>query len=133
MSRIGIYGVAKEENKILLVIQEKGPYAGLFDLPGGKIEFGETVDQTLHREFLEETGMDFETMSQIDNFSICFEFSENEIYYMFHHIGLIYSVLNLRKADMFKSSMKYLWVDVRILSQEKVTPFVWELVKTNRL
>src|ERR1700722_2350783 len=58
ISRTGEYGVAKEKEKILFVIQKSGPFAGLFDLPGGGIEFGEDPNQALHREFIEETGMD---------------------------------------------------------------------------
>jgi len=69
ISRTGVYGVAKENGNILLVIQKSGPFAELFDLPGGGIEFGEDPNQALHREFIEETGMDFRSMIQIDNYS----------------------------------------------------------------
>lgn len=49
ISRTGVYGVAKETGNILLVIQKSGPFGGLFDLPGGGIEFGEDPNQALHR------------------------------------------------------------------------------------
>lgn len=134
ISRIGVYGVVTKNNQILLVVQEKGPYAGRFDLPGGKIEFGETVDQALHREFLEEVQMDFDSMKQINNFTACIEVpgKNDSLPYIFHHIGLIYSVTDLRtivRTDQTVSPMKHDWVDIGTLRQDAVTPFVWEVVR----
>ena len=130
ISRIGVYGVAKRGHEILLVTQIKGPYAGKFDFPGGRIEFGETIDQTLHREFIEEVGMDFDSMSLVDNFSICFSVSSEDPPYRFHHMGMVYSVSGLSKVQSNPMSlMNHAWVEIKSLSQAMVSPFVWELVK----
>lgn len=100
-SRTGVYGVARENGKILLVIQKSGPFAGLFDLPGGGIEFGEDPIHALHREFIEETGMTFRSMTQIDNFSAVTRIPalNGKPGYEFHQIGLIYSVEGLHDND----------------------------------
>ena len=130
VSRIGVYGVAKENGKLLLVTKDKGPYVGRLDLPGGKVEFGEGIEQALHREFIEEVGMDFDSMSLIGNFSTCFDVSSEDQPYQFHHIGLVYSVAGLSKIQPNPTSlMYYAWVDIKNLSQEMVCPFVWEMVK----
>ena len=52
----GIYGYIKQNNNVLLIIKKRGPYTGMYDLPGGSRENGETEAQTLQREILEETG-----------------------------------------------------------------------------
>ena len=47
-----------EDGRLLLARRPPGdPLAGLWELPGGKIEPGETPQQCLERELLEEMGM----------------------------------------------------------------------------
>ena len=55
-THFGIYGIIRNQNKILLIKKTRGPYTGMFDLPGGSPEKDETEEQTLHREIAEETG-----------------------------------------------------------------------------
>jgi len=132
ISRTGVYGVAKENEKILLVIQKSGPFTGLFDLPGGGIEFGEDPIRALHREFIEETGMDFRSMNQIDNFSSVTRAPaiNGKPGYEFHQIGLIYSVEGLHDVEENqKSLLKYDWVDTRTLRKDGVSAFVWAIIQ----
>jgi 8-oxo-dGTP diphosphatase len=91
-SRIGVYGLASRDDTILLITQKNGPYAGKFDFPGGGIEFGETVEQTLRREFEEEINMYFQTMEILRNLTVTIEVPsiKGEDPYTFHQIGLIY-------------------------------------------
>lgn len=47
------------ENRYLLGQRPEGkPYAGYWEVPGGKVEKGETVFQALQRELQEELGID---------------------------------------------------------------------------
>lgn len=46
------------ENKILLIKRNKPPFQGLWGLPGGKVQFGEHVDEAATREIREETGIE---------------------------------------------------------------------------
>jgi 8-oxo-dGTP diphosphatase len=41
---------------VTFIRQERGPYAGWWLLPGGKVEFGEPVEQAARREAVEESG-----------------------------------------------------------------------------
>ncbi len=59
--RVRVCGICIKENKILLIrhvgVGEKG---SLWAPPGGGLDFGEPVEQTLIREYQEETGLDIE-------------------------------------------------------------------------
>lgn len=46
------------DDEIALVLQQRGPYAGHWILPGGGVEFGETAADTFVREVREETGLE---------------------------------------------------------------------------
>lgn len=43
---------------VTFVRQERGPYAGFWLLPGGKVEFGEPITEAARRETIEESGCD---------------------------------------------------------------------------
>src|SRR5690349_13813850 len=57
-AHFGVYGVILSEDKsqILVVKKTRGPYTGWYDLPGGAMNEGETEEETLQREIMEETG-----------------------------------------------------------------------------
>ena len=48
------------DDKILLVRRARSPANGFYSLPGGRVEFGETLHTALHREVLEETALEIE-------------------------------------------------------------------------
>lgn len=50
--------VAVEQGRMLLVRRGRGPGAGLWSVPGGRVENGETMAQAVVRELLEETGVE---------------------------------------------------------------------------
>ena len=127
ISRVGVYGVVREGHNILVVEQAKGPYVGRFDLPGGGIEFGETIEGALHREFFEEVGMDFEVMKWMMNLTANVEMPT----YTFHQIGMIYSVTGLCVKKNENQELKHTWVDIRTLREDAVSPFLWTTIQAN--
>ena len=50
------------DDKILLVRRAGSPAKGFYSLPGGRVEFGETLHAALHREIGEETGLRIEIL-----------------------------------------------------------------------
>ena len=50
------------DGKVLLVRRARPPASGLYSLPGGVVEIGETLHQALVREVREETGMAVEPL-----------------------------------------------------------------------
>jgi 8-oxo-dGTP diphosphatase len=55
-------------NKILLIKRNTIPFKGYWALPGGRIDPGETVDQTIVREVKEETGLDVTIVCKVGEY-----------------------------------------------------------------
>ena len=50
------------DGKVLLVRRARSPGKGFYSLPGGRVEFGESLHGALHREVDEETGLKIEIL-----------------------------------------------------------------------
>lgn len=74
-----------------MVHKTRGPYAGKFDLPGGKLEEGETLDEALEREVFEETGCRMLSREQLFTRDTLFTYKKDGEDVKFHHIGIFYT------------------------------------------
>jgi ADP-ribose pyrophosphatase YjhB (NUDIX family) len=55
-------------DKILLIKRNTVPFKGYWGLPGGRMDLGETIEQTVVRETKEETGFDVEIVCKIGEY-----------------------------------------------------------------
>lgn len=53
---------------VLLVKRDTYPFKGYWALPGGRVDLGETVEQTVVREVKEETGFEVEIVRKIGEY-----------------------------------------------------------------
>ena len=60
--------ISYPQNKILLIKRFTPPFVGYWALPGGRVDLGETVEQTIVREVKEETGLDVEVVCKIGEY-----------------------------------------------------------------
>lgn len=90
---LGVYGLVIKEEEVLLIKKAVGPYKGKLDLPGGTVNFGERPNETLIREFDEETGLAITDYSLFDVDSVNFLYKENDKSIMVHHVGIFYKIL----------------------------------------
>jgi len=61
--------VFNEQNELLLIKRGHEPFVGSYALPGGRVEYGETVEQAALRELKEETGVKVESLQLVGIYS----------------------------------------------------------------
>lgn len=61
----GVKGVVRKDDLFLVLVKPDGT----FDLPGGRVENGETHEAALHREIDEETGLKVEIQDPMEEWS----------------------------------------------------------------
>ena len=58
--RVGVGGVVVQDGAILMVERGRPPRAGQWAIPGGKLHWGELLEEAVAREVEEETGLSVE-------------------------------------------------------------------------
>lgn len=89
-TRIAVYGLLVENKEILLcrLSKQVAMSAGQWTLPGGGMDFGEKPEDTLIREFKEETGLTVLVGPILKIDSFCEEFTNERL----HSIRILYAV-----------------------------------------
>ncbi len=54
---VGVGAVITKNDKVLLLLRKKAPEAGCWTIAGGKVEFGEKIEDAILREVKEEVGV----------------------------------------------------------------------------
>jgi ADP-ribose pyrophosphatase YjhB (NUDIX family) len=60
--QLAVSGAIFRDGKVLLVRRARSPGNGFYSVPGGRVEFGESLHTALHREVDEETGLRIEIL-----------------------------------------------------------------------
>ncbi|MGQ0776602.1 MAG: NUDIX hydrolase [Pseudonocardiales bacterium] len=72
------------EQTITFVRQERGPFAGAWLLPGGKVEVGESLEDTARRETREEAGCVVGSMSGVGLYEIRGEWARGAYHFVMY-------------------------------------------------
>jgi ADP-ribose pyrophosphatase YjhB (NUDIX family) len=76
--------ITDEEGRLLVTVRKGEPAKGTWDLPGGFVDEGESVEEAVHREIKEELGLDIVSAHYLCSFANRYEFG-----------GVIYSTVDL--------------------------------------
>jgi 8-oxo-dGTP diphosphatase len=80
---IGVGAVVIAQGRIVLVKRAHDPLKGEWNLPGGGVELGETLQEACSREVLEETGLEVRVGSVIEVFDRITRDTSGQVEYHF--------------------------------------------------
>lgn len=117
-----VKALLKYQNKFLVLKEEldKGP---VWDLPGGKIEYGESPEETLHREIKEELDIQIEIKASVGVWYFFSQDSEDQVVchtFLCEPAGDMKIDCSHNPADEHFSELKWLTVEEILSSSEIV-------------
>jgi 8-oxo-dGTP diphosphatase len=80
---VGVGAIVVREGKVLLVKRAANPSRGLWAIPGGSLELGETLQRGAEREILEETGIRIRAGAPVYAFDFLEYDANNRLQYHF--------------------------------------------------
>lgn len=111
---VGVGAVILHEGRVLLIQRGQEPLKGEWSLPGGALELGETLQQGIRREVLEETGLEVEPLTIVEVFDRIVRDDKDEIQY---HYVLVDFLCRVRGGSLCCASDA---ADARWVSREEL-------------
>ena len=111
-----VAAILQKEDKILIARKKEGkPLAGYFEFPGGKIEKGETPEESLARELMEEMNIKIDVKEDVGE-SI-YDYGNGKVISLLGYISeIIDGEIKLSDHD------RYEWVTLEEINNYKIAP-----------
>ena len=113
----GVGAVVIENGKVLLARRGQPPLEGRWTLPGGMVELGETLEDALRREVLEETGWTVRVRQQLALFDFIEKDESGRVRY---HYVLADFLCDRLEGDLHAGSDV---TDVRLVSPHELDTY----------
>lgn len=128
-SHLGVYALipAPTGDSVLLIKKALGCYTGLYDLPGGSMDDGELLEETLKREVFEETSCTITSYKQLASHSLLYPHEKDGINIILRHIGVIYLAEitgTPRTHATGDDSDGCVWMPITALTTDNAAPLV---------
>ena len=117
-----VAAILQKEDKILIARKKEGkPLAGYFEFPGGKIEKGETPEESLARELMEEMNIKIDVKEYVGE-SI-YDYGNGKVISLLGYISeIIDGEIKLSDHD------RYEWVTLEEINNYKIAPADIQLI-----
>jgi 8-oxo-dGTP diphosphatase len=127
--RVAVGAVVFKEGCVLLVRRGQPPAEDIWAIPGGSVEIGETLQEAVEREILEETGIKIRALKPIYTFDVIDRDAAGKV--RFHYV-----IVDLA-ADYIKGepvpgddAIDARWVSAKEISGLEVSTATLKLLKT---
>ncbi|MFH1034909.1 MAG: NUDIX hydrolase [Pseudomonadota bacterium] len=125
---LGVGGVVLAGGQVLLIKRGSPPSKGLWSLPGGAVELGESLEEAVAREVLEETGVPVRVGPLVGVFERLLQDAAGRLEY--HYVLLDYLCqAELAPARAGDDAAEARWVALSELDQVGLTPDTAALIK----
>ncbi|MHA1772007.1 MAG: NUDIX hydrolase [Candidatus Thorarchaeota archaeon] len=115
-------------NGLLMARRDKEPGKGLWSVPGGAVELGETQEDAAKREILEETGIHIEILRLLGTADLIERDSDGNI--MFHYVLNHYIARPLDTETHSETpDGEVAWFPLDRLPQDEIPELLWKAIQ----
>lgn len=124
---VGVGAVVPDGNRVLLVRRAYEPGKGLWSVPGGLIEVGETVEEAVRREVEEETGVAVRVDRLIGVFDNIVRDEDGKV--RFHYVLIDYLAQPVGgEVRLSKETLDACWVNLEDVKNLQMTKTALKLL-----
>ena len=124
VTRIGCYAVISEQSNVLLCRLCDGlDHHGKWTLPGGGLNFGETLEEAVVREVQEETGLEVTVRSLLSHSSSLWKFPDKQMH-SFQFLFSVNIVDGYLTHEVNGSTDRVEWIDLNSVTENNAVDIV---------
>ena len=125
---VAVGAVVIDYDRLLLVRRGRGPAAGFWSIPGGKVEHGETLAEAVTRELREETGLEGFCGSFLGYAELLTEDDAGQL--LDHHVALDFEVTVVGDEEPVAGddAAEVRWVDLHEVGEQRLAPGLAEFL-----
>jgi 8-oxo-dGTP diphosphatase len=125
---VGVGGVVIHEGRALLIKRGSEPLKDQWSIPGGTLELGESIQEGVRRELLEETGIEVRVGELIEVFDRIFRDAAGKIQYHFVIVDYLCEKLS-GEARAASDVTDVAWVNEEDLWNYKLTEAATRVIR----
>lgn len=126
--QIAVGAVVIRDEKVLLVKRRKPPGKGLWSIPGGRVELGETLKEAAEREVKEEAGVIIRAKDPVYTFDLIDRDKQGYIRFHYVIVDLLADYVS-GKVNPSSDACEARWVTPRELEDLPVSRITREFLK----
>lgn len=117
--KIGVSAFIHNNSRVLILRRSKKEkfMSGFYDLPGGKVEFGESLEKALEREIKEETNLKIKKLTPYSSFSYISDNGKRHTV----DIQFLVEVSSIKAIKMTDAHDDYKWIRKNEISNYKMS------------
>lgn len=124
---LAVGAVVFNDNRVLLVKRGNPPARGVWAIPGGCVELGETLQKAAEREILEETGIVIKAGEPIFSFESIHRDDNNRVKFHYYIVDLAASYISGEPAPG-DDALDAGWISRKALGRLNVNPITIRLL-----
>ena len=125
---VGVHALIIKDGCLLLVKCDKEPNKGMWTIPGGRVELGETCSEALHREIMEECCIEIEVVHRLDVMDYILRDEQGRTKY---HFVLIYLLAQYKSGTVKAQSdaAEAMWLPLEKIRELEIHPHLPSLLE----